>query len=187
MRAEVQRRLVHISGAGMPATYVLGVLTYEQLGYGLLLGSGVVLVLEALRLSGAVDWWIYDRLTREYEQEGFAGYALYFFSMTLVAFLFPPQAAVPGMFALALGDPVSGLVGSGELRDVKGSVPLLAMFGVSTAVCLPFVALIPAVLGGAAATLADGVKPVVAGYVIDDNLTIPPAVAVAITVGLAVA
>ncbi|PSQ60006.1 MAG: dolichol kinase, partial [Halobacteriales archaeon SW_9_67_25] len=35
-----------------------------------------------------------------------------------------------------------------------------------------------------AATVADGVKPVVAGYVLDDNLTIPPAAAVAMTVGL---
>lgn len=186
MRAEVQRRLVHASGAWMPATYALDVLTYRQLGYLLLAGSAVALALEAFRLSGAVDWWIYDRLTREYEQEGLAGYALYFLSMTGVAWLFPPMAAVPGMFALALGDPVSGLLGSGELRSVKGSAALLAMFGVSTLVCLPFVSWVAAVFGGAAATLADGVKPVVAGYVVDDNLTIPPAVAVAITVVLAV-
>jgi dolichol kinase len=43
---------------------------------------------------------------------------------------------------------------------------------------------VPAVLAGLATTVADGVKPTVQGYVLDDNLTIPPAAAVAMTVGL---
>jgi dolichol kinase len=58
------------------------------------------------------------------------------------------------------------------------------MFGVCTGLAAPFVPPVAAVLGGLAATLADGVKPVVAGYVIDDNLTIPPAAAVAMLAGL---
>jgi dolichol kinase len=87
------------------------------------------------------------------------------------------------MLMLALADPVSGLLGSGELRSIKPLRVLAATFGVATLLALPFVPLLPAALGGAAAAVADGVKPVVLGYVLDDNLTIPPAAAVGMTVG----
>ncbi len=40
-------------------------------------GAVVVCVLEAVRLSTGLDWVVYDRLTREYEQDNVAGYALY--------------------------------------------------------------------------------------------------------------
>jgi dolichol kinase len=90
------------------------------------------------------------------------------------------------MLMLALGDPVSGLLGSGELRRVKRARVLVAMFLVCTSLALPFVSPLAAVLGGVAATLADGVKPVPAGYVIDDNLTIPPAAALAMTAVLGI-
>jgi dolichol kinase len=40
--------------------------------------------------------------------------------------------------------------------------------------------LVAGVAGAAGATAADGLKPVVAGYVVDDNLSIPPAACVAI-------
>jgi dolichol kinase len=60
------------------------------------------------------------------------------------------------------------------------------MFLVCFALAVPFltavlplpIGVVAAAVGAAGATLADGVKPVVAGYVIDDNLTIPPAAAV---------
>lgn len=190
-RSEVERRLVHASGSVAPLTYLVGVLTWPQLTAGLLGGSVVVLALEAGRLSGAVDWVVYDRLTREYEQEGLAGYALYVFSMTLVAVLaadpvalFPRAAALAGMLMLTVADPVSGLLGSDELRDVKETSVLLATFGTATLLALAVgVGAVPAVFGGLAATVADGVKPSIRGYIIDDNLTIPPAAATAATVG----
>jgi dolichol kinase len=94
-----------------------------------------------------------------------------------------PGVAAAAMLMLALADPVSGLLGSGELRDVKRFRVLLATFAVATLVATPFVPAVPAILGGAAAALADGVKPVVGGYVLDDNLTIPPAAAVGMTLG----
>ena len=183
MRAEVTRRGVHAAGAVFPLSYVVGPLTWRQLGWLLLGGVGVVLALEAGRLSGRLQLWIYDALTREYEQRGLAGYALYFVSMTFVAWTFPPAAAVPGMLMLAIGDPIGGLLGAGELRSVKRGRVLLATFGTCLLLAWPFVAAFPAVLGALAATLADGAKPVVKGYVVDDNLTIPPAAATAITAG----
>jgi dolichol kinase len=194
---EVERRLVHATGAAVPLAWAFGLVEwwFVQLAWAVALAGA--LALEAGRLSGRVDLTIYDRLTREYERDNLAGYALYMVSMTLVAYLFAfepgvtfagvlpfrPGVAAAAMLMLAFADPVSGLLGSGELRNVKRLRVLLVTFAVATLVAVPFVPAVPAVLGGAAATLADGMKPVVAGYVIDDNLTIPPVAAVGMTVG----
>ena len=190
---EVRRRLVHVSGAAVPLAYVVGLLTWGQLQVLVIGGSLLTVVLEAVRLSGRAPPWMdefYDALTREYEQENLAGYALYVFSGTFVVLAFGPPdegIAVASVLMLTWGDPVSGLVGSGELRSVKDATSLAAMFAVCTLVALPFVGVVPAVFGALGATLADGVKPVVAGYVVDDNLTIPPAAAAGILLGFEVA
>jgi dolichol kinase len=181
---EIERRLVHVTGALAPASYLLGVFTWRQLGLVLLGGSVLAAALEAARLSGALELALYNRLTREYEQDNVAAYALYVFSFTLVVLLFQPRVAVPATLALAIADPVSGLLGSGELRDVKQGYVLLATFGIAIGIAAFFVPAVPAVLAGLATAFADGVKPTVRGYVLDDNLTIPPAAAVAMTVGL---
>jgi dolichol kinase len=183
-RAETTRRLVHASGTGLPALYLLDLATWGEVRRLFLTGAAVALVLEAVRLVVGLEWRIYDRLTREYERENLAGYALYFLSSTAVVWLFDPQVAVPAVLMLTIGDPVSGLLGSGELRAAKQTFVLAATFGVCTLLATPFVPPLAAILGGLVGTLADGVKPVIAGYVVDDNLTIPPAAAVAMTVGL---
>ena len=186
MDPEVERRLVHATGATIPLAWIAGLVSWREVQ---LLWTGAAagaLLLEALRLSGYIRWRIFETLTREYERDNVAGYALYMLSMTAVAWLFVPSVAAPAMLMLAFGDPVSGLLSSGELRPTKEVTSLLAMFGVCLLCALAFVSAGPAILGAAAATLADGVKPVVRGYVIDDNLTIPPAAAVGITAGLLV-
>jgi dolichol kinase len=194
---EVERRLVHAAGAVVPLGWAVGLLRWRAVQAIWTVALVVALALEAGRLSGRVDLAIYDRLTREYESDNLAGYALYMMSVTLVAYAFAfepgtvlvgvlpyrPGVAAAAMLMLALADPVSGLLGSGELRDVKRFRVLLATFAVATLVATPFVPAVPAILGGAAAALADGVKPVVGGYVLDDNLTIPPAAAVGMTLG----
>jgi dolichol kinase len=181
---EIARRLVHASGTGLPALYLLDLATWQQVATLFVLGAGVALLLEVIRLYVGLEWVVYDRLTREYEQDNLAGYALYFISSAVVAWLVDPGIAVPAILMLTVGDPISGLLGSGELKPAKQTFVLLVMFGVCTGLAAPFVPPIAAVLGGLAATVADGIKPVVAGYVIDDNLTIPPAAAVAMIVGL---
>lgn len=185
---ELGRRFVHISGTGLPSLYLLGWVTWTQLCYLLVGGSLVVAVLELLRLFYGLDWWIYRRLTREYEQTNPAGYALYFFSMTAVALVFDPHVALPAMLMLTIGDPISGILGSNDAGTAKQAGVLLTMFGVCFALAWPFVdrvapfvvAVAAAALGALGATLADGFKPVIAGYVVDDNLSIPPAAAVGI-------
>ncbi|MCG1004298.1 MULTISPECIES: hypothetical protein [Halobacterium] len=172
--SELDRRLVHASGALLPGAFLAGVLPWAAVEWLLVLGSVVAAGLEVLRLSGYVSWRIFDRLTRDYEQDNPAGYALYVFSWTATAWLFDPALAVPAMLMLALADPASGLLSQRSGLGTKQGWVLLATFGVCMAIAsLLGVSPVPAVAGALAATAADGATPVVRGYVIDDNVTIP--------------
>jgi dolichol kinase len=193
MTDEVTRRLVHASGTAVPLTYVFGpdLVSWRVVQAFLGVSLVVVVVLEYLRLSAGLDWTIYDRLTREYEQNNPAGYALYIVGMAIVAGTvgtagMTTDIAVPAMLMLAIGDPISGLLGSADASNVKQLWVLLVMFGVCTLLAAPFVPPWAAVLGGVAATFADGVKPRISGYVIDDNLSIPVLGAAAMWAGVAV-
>ncbi|MFB6267454.1 MAG: dolichol kinase [Halodesulfurarchaeum sp.] len=184
--SEPGRRLVHASGSLVPGAYLAGLLTWEAVRWLLLAGLVLAAVLEALRLRDRLDWWIYRRLTREYEDEAVAGYALAVFGAAVTGWLFPPGVAVPALLMLTLADPASGLLSRDEL-GIKRSYVLLAMFGLCLAIAsLLLVPFWPAVAGAAAATAADGVKPTVGEWVIDDNLTIPTVAAAAMHVGLLV-
>ncbi|PSP62669.1 dolichol kinase [Halobacteriales archaeon QH_8_67_36] len=190
MTDEVARRLVHVTGAAVPLGYLLGgdLVSWRLVRVFLAVALVVVVVLEFLRLSVGLDWAVYDRLTREYEQENPAGYALYIVGMAAVAWAvtvgLPITVALPAMLMLAIGDPISGLLGSTEASNVKQLWVLLVMFGVCTLLAAPFVSTTAAVLGGIAATFADGVKPTIAGYVVDDNFSIPVFGAVAMWIGI---
>ena len=183
---ETPRRLVHASGSVLPLLYILRLATWTQVRALFIAGSVAAAVLELLRLSVGLDWRIYDRLTRSYEQDNVAGYAYYMFSTTAVVLAFEPRIAIPSVLMLTIGDPISGLAGSGELRRVKRSRALAAMFGTCVVLAAPFLYETPLAvfLGALIATIADGVKPTVEGYIIDDNLTIPPAAAGAIWAGI---
>jgi dolichol kinase len=190
MTDEVARRLIHVTGAAVPLSYRLGgdLVSWRVVQLFLAVALVVVVSLEVIRLSVGLDWAIYERLTREYEQDNPAGYALYIVGMAVVAgavsFGLPTAVAVPAMLMLAIGDPISGLLGSTEASSVKQLWVLLVMFGICTLLAAPFVPTAAAVFGGVAATFADGVKPTVAGYVIDDNLSIPVLSAVAMWVSV---
>jgi dolichol kinase len=180
--SEVRRRVVHVSGTLVPLPHVLApeLVPWRYVLWFCLAGAAGAAVLEVLRLGGRVDWRIFEELTREYEAENLAGYALYAFSFATVALVLGPATsptavplAVPAMLMLSVGDPVAGLLGSADAEGVKEVYVLLAMFVVCLALALPFVPAVAAVAGAAVATVADGVKPVVWGYVIDDNVTIP--------------
>jgi dolichol kinase len=190
---EVSRRLFHASTSVVPLSYVfLDFVTWRGIQLFLLVAVVLGLGLELVRLQAGIEWWVFDRLTREYEQDNLAGYYLGAVGMTTVALAFPPagadplvalaepsNVAVPAILMLTIADPVSGLLGSGTLRPAKQGWVLLATFGVATLLAVPFVPGAVAVVGGVAATGADGIKPAIRGYVLDDNLTIPISAAVA--------
>ncbi|MFB6110773.1 MAG: dolichol kinase [Halodesulfurarchaeum sp.] len=182
--SEPGRRLVHASGSVVPLAAVFGVLTWRQVRLLVLLALSVAAALEGLRLSGRLDWWVYRRFTREYERHWPAGYALALVGGTVTAWGFRPAVAIPALLMLTVADPVSGVLSSGDLAIKRGYV-LLVTFGI----CLAIAGALrvppgPALLGAGTATVADGIKPTVAGYVIDDNLTIPIGAAAAMQAGL---
>ena len=195
-RVEFERRLVHAGGTLYAAPYLLGWLSWTETGYLLAAGLLVVAVLEALRLSGAAGPLdpLYDALVREYEADGVAGYALYQVSMTGAALALDPTLAVPAMWMLSLGDPVSGMLGDNGATEPKRPTVWVAMFAVCLALALPFtvpafgtgVGAAVAVGGALLATVADGVPPVIRGVAVDDNLTLPPAAAAGMLLALAV-
>lgn len=178
---EIGRRIVHASGALAPLVYLVGLVTWDQLRVLLAIGLGVAVVLEIVRLRIGLDWWIYENLTRAYEREQVAGYALYMVGMATVAWLFEPVVAVPAMFMLTIGDPIGGLLGSGGLRR-KSPTTMAAVFVVCFVLAVPVTVLhlrgpvegvLVATIGAAIATLADGIPMRFAGRIVDDNLTIP--------------
>ncbi|RRJ29151.1 diacylglycerol/polyprenol kinase family protein [Halocatena pleomorpha] len=183
MHPEIQRRLVHASGVVIPFSYLGGIITWEHVQLLFVLCMLSAFVLEALRLTGFLQWQIFDTLTREYEHDHVAAYALYMIGTTVVVLTVRPGVAVPALLLLMIADPVIGVLGSGGGLTIKPIRVLATMFALCTLIALPFVHLVPAICGAFAATVADGAKPVIAGYVIDDNLTIPPAAAVSIIAG----
>lgn len=179
MPFEIRRRAVHASGALVPAAYLVdahygvGLVTWRVVQALAVVGLVATALLEAARLYGGLEHAIYEQLTREYEQDSVAGYALYTLSGTIVILAFRPQIAVPALFMLTLADPVSGLLSSGELRRIARPRVLIGMFLVSFALAYPFVPPLAAAAGAFGAMVADGVKPTIRGWVVDDNLTIP--------------
>jgi len=195
-RAEVEfeRRLVHSGGTLYPVPYLLGWFTWTETRYFLLAALAVVLGLEFLRLVVGLDHWLYRKLTREYETDALAGYALYQVSMTGAVLLLEPTIAIPAMWMLSVGDPVSGALGSNDATEAKRPAAWVAMFLVCFGLAVPFtipafgpdVGVVVALAGAAPAAVADGLPPIIGGVAVDDNLTIPPAAAGGMLLALAV-
>jgi dolichol kinase len=178
MADELKRRLVHASGSGLVALYLLADylevgLTWHRFRILMVVLATGALVLEFVRLQIGLDWRLYDVLTREYEQDNPAAYALYLISMAAVVVVFEPRIALPAMLMLSLGDPISGMVSDNSLQRVKPPKVLGTMFLVSTVIAIPFLPIVAALVAAVGATIADGVTLEIRTYIIDDNLTIP--------------
>ena len=185
LEGEYGRRLVHAGGAVFPALYALPWVEWRHVVALMVFASAVAAVLEFLRLRVGLEWFVYEHLTREYEKDSPAAYLLYMFSATAVAIVFEPRIAIPAILMLALADPVAGMVGSGGLRLVKPPRALATMFVASAVLAAPFFHEVPlaVALGALGATVADGVKPSIRGFVLDDDLTIAPFAAIGLWAG----
>jgi len=175
--ADLARRGVHLSGSLVPLAHLADVLTWEVVQYLLAGGAILALALEAVRLFVGLDWAIFDRLTRHYEQDNPAGYALAVVAAALVAWAFAPAIAVPAILLLTVVDPIAGLLSDLEAHtDVDRLKPtwvMLATFGVALLVAVPLLPLRAALPVAVVVVVADAVKPRVWGFVIDDNASIP--------------
>jgi len=189
---EIRRRLVHVGGAVVPLAYLIDLhllatvdlVTWPRLRVLYLAGSVLAVVLEFFRLVVGVEWWVYRQLTREYEQENPAGYALYTVGSAIAALAFEPRVAIPALLALAVVDPMSGLLSRRSYRRIKRPTVLVVTFLLSGIFAAAFVPLPAAALGALAVTVADGVKPTVGDVVLDDNFTIPVGASLAIWLGV---
>jgi dolichol kinase len=174
-----ERRLVHFSGTLVPAAYLADVLTWEAIRYVLAAGAALAIVLELLRLFVGLEWVVYDRLTREYEQDNPAGYALAVVGSALVGWVFDPDIAVVALLLLTVVDPIAGILGDVDSADArKAPWVIAATFLVAFAIAvllLPARAVVPVAL---VVVAADALKPRVFGFVIDDNFSIPVGAAV---------
>jgi len=174
-----------LRGTLYPVPYLLGWFTWTETRYFLVAALAVVLTLEFLRLVVGFDHALYQKLIREYETDSIAGYALYQVSMTGVVLLLNPTLAIPAMWMLSLGDPVSGALGDNDATEAKRPAAWIAMFLVSLSLALLFtvpafgtgVGIAVALAGAVLAAIADGLPPIIRGVAVDDNLTIPPAAA----------
>ncbi|PSQ17189.1 dolichol kinase [Halobacteriales archaeon QS_8_69_26] len=184
MRDEIARRLVHFSGTAVPAAYLLEVLPWRVIRWVLAVGAVGAVVLEAVRLLVGLDWYVFEKLTREYERNNPAGYALAVIAMAVVAWAFAPTVAVPALLMLTVADPFAGLMAdAGGPESTKEWWVVGATFLLCLGIGLPFLPPRAAVPAALVATLADATTPRVASYVIDDNFSIP--VGAAITAFLA--
>ena len=178
---ELPRRLVHASGVCLPAGYLAGFLTWAEVGILLLVGTVVVLALEFARLRLGFTHYVYEKLTRPYEQHVVAGYALYVVGMLVAWVVFDPTPALLGMLMLAIGDPVSGMIGNSVGDDGWSWYPPVGMGLVCLLIAVPVVVpaygavngAVVAVAAAVCAVVADEVKPTLGERVVDDNLTIP--------------
>jgi dolichol kinase len=186
--SEYGRRAVHISGVGMPLLYLLDLATWTQLRYFMLGATAITFVLEFLRLGVGLNHWLYDELTREYEQDNVAGYLFYMSSMTLVALLFGPAVTIPAILMLTVADPISGALGDNGPYEHKRPAVIGLTVGVCFLLAAPFTVPWAGLLAGSAAAaggallgaIADGIKPIIRGIAVDDNLTMPLAAAIGI-------
>ena len=174
-----QRRLVHLSGALVPIAYLATVLSWRLVQYLLAIGAGLAITLEVVRLYVGLDWVVFDRLTRDYEQTNPAGYALAVVGSALVVWVFEPLIAVPALLLLTIVDPVSGVLST--VDDVDRWKPPWVMgvaFLLGLAIAVPLLPLRAAVPVATVVVVADAVKPRIWGFVIDDNVSIPVSAAV---------
>lgn len=194
---EVRRKAIHLSGLSVPLGLIL--LGRSFTAWALALVLAISLVLEAQRLQGRISL----PEVREHEKTRVASYIYYMAGCLLTVLLLPKMIAIVAILFLALGDTVSGLVGSilknCDVRSTSAPAAQAAAAGASPSglswrvkplpvlaatfgACLLIGALTasytglawPVYLCGAAgAAFADGVAILVRGRSLDDNFSIP--------------
>jgi dolichol kinase len=180
MKLSVLRRLFHFSGVIIPITYLL-------LGKNpALVLTTIVLVLlalaEFLRIGLSLDSPFLRKHLKEKEMKNPTGSVPYMVSCLLVILLFDRLTAVASILVLVLSDPVASIIGSrlGRRHFLGKSVQGTIAFFLCSVLVLTFFPF------GIAARLAAAIAATVAEFLssrfVDDNLTIPLATAVVLTI-----
>jgi dolichol kinase len=103
---EVRRKAIHLSGLSVPLGLIFFGRSFTAWAVALVLALS--LLVEAQRLRGRISL----PEVREHEKTRVASYIYYMAGCLLTVLLFPEMIAAVAILFLALGDTVSGLVGS---------------------------------------------------------------------------
>ena len=188
---EVRRKAIHLSGLSVPLGLIF--LGRTVTAWAIALALAASLILEAQRLRSGISLPV----MREHEKTRVASHIYYMAGCLLAVLIFPKMIAVTAILFLALGDTVSGLVGSIVKNcDVRSSpapaagsgcglgwrVKPMPVMAATFAACL-LIGILTAsftglawpmyLCGAAAAAFADGVAVLVQGRSLDDNFSIP--------------
>jgi len=178
------RRVFHATN-GMMAALLLHVLRPDRPVALLVLGAiaAGLIALDLVRLRApAVNTAFFRafRLIASPREEGKVASSTWFvLGLFLAVLLFPLDAVIPGILVLALADPAASVVGrlKGRRPLGKGTVEgTLVFLAVALAVLLPILPLRAALAGAFAGAAAE-----IFLTRLDDNLSIPLAVAAAVT------
>ena len=188
---EVRRKAIHLSGLCVPLGLIF--LGRTVTAWAIALALAASLILEAERLRSGISLPV----MREHEKTRVASYIYYMAGCLLAVLIFPKMIAVTAILFLALGDTVSGLVGSiikncdvrrspapaaGSSAALQWRVKPMPVMAATFAACLLIGILTasftglqwPAYLCGAVgAAFADGIAILVRGRSMDDNFSIP--------------
>jgi len=189
---EIERKTLHVCGAGLPLTYqcvveLLG--PKEAYWWALRIGwslTALFWILDIIRISH--PWckknWPLQRYLRDFERDQLTGCCYFSLGVTLSVTLFSPKIAMCSILYLVLGDMSAALfgvafgaekvrvkLGRGGKKSAEGS---LAMFCVcfSIGMCVFWdlhLREYPVFFGALAATLTELIEPLD----LNDNLTIP--------------
>lgn len=176
----IWRNLFHFSGVALPLVYLF-VNRRAALGLTILLFCAVLIV-EFLRLTGHLKLGMIGKYLKPKEKKMPSASAFYMLAALIAILLFDKRVVIPSLFILSISDPLSSLVGrklgrhplfgksiEGTLAFLVSSLVVLMFFSVG-----PFVALLVSVI----VTLTELFTP---GF-LDDNLTIPIASSLALTI-----
>ncbi|OAQ20576.1 hypothetical protein [Thermosulfurimonas dismutans] len=109
LRRELPRKLFHLSGLALHPL-VLWLEAWQEIFWVIILVS--ITTVEVLRISGRFSILnrLFGRLMRSGEERRFSGAFYYFWGVGLAFLMFPLEAALVGLWVLAVGDAVAGLL-----------------------------------------------------------------------------
>ncbi len=177
---EIWRKLVHLASATIPIVYWF---TTKQFVLGALIPlAGLAIVIEALRhgrpaVREFIDSWL-GRIIRRAETHTLTGATYVVFAALLAIVLFDKPIAITVLLFLSISDALASLIGIrfGRRRflgkTLAGSTAFLVS-AVAIALLLMHESPLIAVSGAVVATIVEALPLKIAGYKIDDNLSIP--------------
>ena len=180
-KEEIARKLVHLASATIPLVYCYASRDFMLVALGIL--SAVALGIEFFRATRAgarafIDRWL-GRIIRTAESATMTGATYVVLGGLLAIFLFEKRIAIAVLLFLSISDALASLVGIKfgrvKLLGKKSLAGSLAFF-LSAAAIVSFVqpsAWWIGLLGAFTATIVEALPLKIAGYKLDDNLTIP--------------